>query len=519
MNKTWRSQKVYNEENKALLKHSSVAELWWEAFQRVNKMSFRSSASEEHQLEPFNYSLAIPSISNLDAYDKSKTISALLGKGSKIDLKGKDDLATIYHELFHVFQTNSTRKTLDYFYLVDDIQRTRTDLLEYLGYTNFFTLAESTNGDFGKTIFHCVENYEKLGNRESFSSMFDEVLNERYTEIDKDIEKFITQNGENYREQFTEQAQSAKESFKETIEKQIEENVAGIQEQAKDIKKYSDLSRRPIEELIEFFKLQKDTNLHLFHLIEGSAQIFGWCCAGYNIDEKFAFRKKELAESNSPQTDTYEKAYELFKGHGGKTPLLFIIISLFSLSVSKPIDVYVESLKKIKSWEKDLESLLEIKEITPDIFQTIALKLMEQIETNLKGTFLNINSDSLHDRGDENSIFLKSIHRIRKLIPESNKLEFLTDLILKEDIILTLIESFESHVEEFKDDLRRNEVMRDFEKFLRDDGTDFDLNCCSIHTKLDRINGEEIWYSCKEIDSFISVLSNNFKIIMPQKLI
>jgi len=515
MNRTWRSQKIYNEENK----RRSVAELWWEAFNRVDKMSFHSSTSETHQLEPFNYSLSIPPISNLDSYDKSKAISALLGKGTKTNLKEKDDLATIYHELFHVFQTNSTRKTLDYFYLVDDVQRKRTELLEYLGYANFFTLAESTNSDFGKSIFHCVENYEKLGNKENFSSMFDEVLKERYIEIDEDIEKFIIQYGENYREQFTEQAQSTKKSFQETIEKQIEDNVALIQDQAKDIKKYSDLSRHPIEELIEFFKLQKDTNLHLFHLIEGSAQIFGWCCAGYDIDEKFAFRKKELEESESPQTNTYERTYELFKEHGGKTPLLFIIISLFSLSVSKPIDVYIESLRNIKIWEKDLESLLEGKEITSNTFNSITLRLMEQIETSLKGNFFNINIDSVHDKEAENSIFLKSIHRIREIIPQSNKLEFLTDLILKEDVVLALIESFESHIEEFKDDLRKNEVMRDFEKFLRDNGTDFDLNCCSIHGKLDKDNEEEIWYSCSKVDSFISVLLNNFKIAIPEKLI
>jgi len=517
MNKTWRSQKVYNEENKVLLKHSSVAELWWDAFNKVDKMSFRSSSSETHQLEPFNYSLSIPCTSNLDSYDKSEAISALLGEGTRTDLKEKDDLATIYHELFHVFQTNSTRKVLDYFYLVDDIQRKRTELLEYLGYANFFTLAESTNSDFGKTIFHCVENYQKLGNKESFSSMFDEVLKERYAEIDEDIEKFIIQYGENYREQFTEQAQSAKESFKETIEEQIKDNVALIQNQAKDITKYSDLSRRPIEELIEFFKLQKDTNLHLFHLIEGSAQIFGWCCAGYNIDEKFAFRKKELEENKSPQTDTYEKAYELFKEHGGTTPLLFIVISLFSLSVSKPIDVYVWSLEKVKTWEKDLEALLKGKEITFEIFNSITLKLIEQIEHSLKGNFLNINVDSIHDGEDENSLFLKSINRIRKVVPQSNKLEFLTDLILDEDVVLTLIESFESHVHEFKDELRKNEVMRDFEKFLRDDGTDFDLNCCSMHGKVDR-SEDIIWFNCNEPDSFIQILLSNFKVTMPNKL-
>lgn len=517
MNKTWRSQKVYNEENKVLLQHSSVAELWWVAFNRVNKMSFRSSTSEAHQLEPFNYSLSIPSTSNLDSFDKAKAISALLGGGTKKDLKEKDDLATIYHELFHVFQTNSTRKALDYFYLVDDIQRTRTELLEYLGYANFFTLAESTNSDFGKTIFHCVENYEKLGNKESFASMLNEVLKEGYAEIDKDIKKFIAQYGENYREQFTKQAQEAKESFKETIEEQIKDNVALIQNQAKDITRYSDLSRRAIEELIEFFKLQKDTNLHLFQLIEGSAQIFGWCSAGYNIDEKFAFRKKELEASASPQTDTYEKAYELFKEHGGKTPLLFIIISLFSLSVSKPIDVYVWSLKKVKIWEQDLEDLLKGKEITSDIFNSITLQLMEKMEHSLKGNFLNINADSIHDREDTNSLFLKRIHRIREVVPQSNKLEFLTDLILDENVVLTMIESFESHVEEFKEELRKNEVMRDFEKFLRDDGTDFDLKCCSIHGKVDR-SKDIIWFDCNEADSFMQILLSNFKITIPNKL-
>lgn len=518
MNKTWRSQKINNSENEVFLKYSSVAELWWEAFQRVNNLSFRSSESERHQLDPFNYALSIPSKSNLNNYNKEKAILAFLGKGNTSNLEYNDNVATIYHELFHVFQTNSTRKVLDYFYLVDDIQRKRTELLEYLGYANFFILAESTNSDFGKTIFHSVESYEKLGNRESFNSVFNTVVNERSIEIDKDIEKFIEQYGESYREQFEEEAKSAKESFKETIEEQINDNVTLIQKQAEDIKKYSDLSRRRIEELIEFFKFQNDTKLHLFHLIEGSAQVFGWCCAGYNIDEKFAFRKRELEESESLQTDTYEKAYQLFKEHGGKTPLLFIVISLFSLSASKPIDIFISSLKRVKNWENDLEALLNDKEINSDTFNSITLKLMSQIENSISGDFYNANTNSVHDREDKNSLFLRSINRIRNAVPQSNKLEFFIDLVLDEKIAFILVETFESHTEEFKEDLRNNEVMRDFEKFLRDNGTDFDLNCCSKHGMLDRVNEENTWLNCNELDSFIQVLLNNFKITISDEL-
>lgn len=521
MNKIWRNQKVYNGENEVLLKHSSVAQLWWEAFQRVNQRSFRSSESEEHQLDPFNYGLSIPCKSNLDNYDNKQVLLALLGQGNKNNLDGKNELATIYHELFHVFQTNSTQKALEYFYLVDDLQSKRVKLLEYLGNANFYTLAETTKSDYGKTIFHSIENYEQLGKMENFTSVFDEIIDERYKEIDEDTEKFILQYGEGHREQIEKEAKDAKdakENFRETIEEQINDTIQMIQEQAVELKNYSDLSRSNIEKLIEFFKLHKDTNLHLFHLIEGSAQVFGWCCAGYDIEEKFALRKKEQEETNAiSQSDTYEKAYELFKDYKGKTPLLFIIISLFSLSANQPIDVFMWSLKKLKTWEDTIESLIQKEETTSTIFTSIVLRLFDSIETSARGDFYNANSTSVHDREDEDSIFLKSISRIRKIAPKSNKLEFLIDLVLDKELVLHLIESFELHTKEFKADLRKNEVMRDFEKFLRYDGNDISIKCCNQHG-IDVVY-DFSWETCTNVDSFNQILLNYFKVLSPNRLI
>lgn len=468
MRKVWRRQTANNSKNEEILKgNRNVAELWWYAFNLIDKTSFHSLELGGNQLNPFDYTLTIPHKSNLESYDESKAILSLLGRGNNIDFENDTNkkLATIYHELFHVFQSTATKRVFNYFYLIDDIQKTRTQLLEYLGYCNFYTWAEEAEKDMGKTIFHSVEEYY---------SLTEEVKN------------------------FT--------------------HLSHLCRQAKNIKEYSDLSRRNIEEVIDFFKFAKDINLHIFHLIEGSAQIFGWCCAGYNIEEKLKFSKKVKQGKNIVQSDTYEKAYELFREHGGKTPLLFIIISLFSLSSYNSIDIFMICLRKIKIWEDDLKSFLHEEEITSDKFRLLIVQLIEQIENSLRGNFYNFNAKSIHDKEDANSLFLKSINRIRKVAPKSNKLEFLSNLVCDKNVVSTLIESFESHVKEFKDDLRKNEVMRDFEQFLRRaDGTEIYLKCCKEH-------GEDIiydfpypWYECSNKDSFNQILLNELKVSMPNR--
>ncbi len=467
MRKVWRRQTVNNSKNEEILKgERNVAELWWYAFNLIDKTSFHSSEFDGNQLNPFDYALTIPNKSNLESYDESQAILSLLGRGNNIDFENDTNkkIATIYHELFHVFQSTTTKRVLNYFYLIDDIQRTRTELLEYLGYCNFYQWAEEAEKDMGKTIFHSVEEYYKL------------------TEEVKDFSHL-------------------KHLFK----------------QAKDIKEYSDLSCRNIEEVIDVFKFAKDINLHIFHLIEGSAQIFGWCCAGYNIEERLKFSKKVKQDKNVVQSDTYEKAYELFREHGGKTPLLFVIITLFSLLMRESIDVYKWSLNKVKNWEEDLEILLQDKELNSKVFKLSVISLITQMENTFKGEFYTKNMKSIHDKEDENNIFLQRINRIRNIIPEINNMEFFIDLILNKNIVFALIDSFENSQEEFRVDIRKNEVMRDFEQFLRKGKKKFIFKCCSKHKKQPRYKFE--WKECKSIDSFNSILLDSFRIEMPNKLL
>jgi len=511
MNKTWRSQQVDSEETEVFLKRSSVAELWWETFKKIHKnRSLKSSESNMHQLDPFNYVLSIPSKTYLKNYDENRAIFSLLGKYNENTIENKE-VATIYHELFHVFQSNSISRVFDYFYLVDDIQRKRTKLLEYLGYANFYPLAEATNSDFGKTIFHSVENYGKLVNRDMYDSMFNEVIKERYAEIDEDIETFIAQYGESYREQFLKEAQSAKDSFKETIEEQINNSMASVQKQANDIKEYSNLSRSNIESLIEFFKVSNDINLNLFHLIEGSAEIFGWCCVGYNIDEKFNSREKK-------SDDTYDKAYELFKEAGGQTPLLFILLSTLALSIQSknPIDVYIWSLEKVKFFEQNIKQSLANKEPTSKIFEKITLELIEQIENAYRGLAYTKNLKSIYDKEGKDTLFAKSISNLRESNPESSEYEFIIKLVLNQDIILSMIETFELNTQEFSKEIRKNEVMRDFEEFLFNLSIDFDMKCCKKHDFVKHYDYDE-WLNCDSSDSFINTLTNDFKVNLPNK--
>jgi hypothetical protein len=175
------------------------------------------------------------------------------------------------------------------------------------------------------------------------------------------------------------------------------------------------------------------------------------------------------------------------------------------------------SLKKLKTWEETIESLIQKEEITSTIFTSIVSRLLDSIETSARGDFYNANSISVHDREDEDSIFLKSISRIRKIAPKSNKLEFLIDLVLDKELVLHLIESFELHTKEFKDDLRKNEVMRDFEKFLRYDGNDISIKCCNQHGI--NVIYDFSWERCTNADSFNQILLNDFKVSSPNRLI
>jgi len=517
MPKQWRSQQINTQENEALLKHSSVAELWWEAFKKLNpNRALKSAESKIHQLDPLNYSLTIPDTTHINEYNSQKAINSLLGRGEKQNLKDHEEVATIYHELFHVYQSNASVRVFDYFYLIDDLQRKRKELLEYLGYANFYILAESTKSDYGKTIFHSVENYKKLGSADSFSFMLEETLSERYKEIDDDIEKFISQYGEMHRDDFLEKAQDAKDSFRETIEQQIEENVILIKKQAGDIKLYSDLSRSHIVSLEKFFKIAKDVGLHQFHLIEGSAQVFGWCCAGYNIEEKFLSRKKDLEKEKIAQNDTYEKAYQLFKESGGKTPLIFILLSTFALSIINPIDTYLFGLKKVDVFEAKLKELINEEKVTTTNFSEIVINLIELIENIYRGDTFTKNMKSIHDKPDSDSFFLNNINKIRKTTPNSNSLEFIIELLLNKNTVLTLIDFFKQQTDVYRQEIRRNEVMRDYEQFLYDFGSDFPIKCCNKHGQVHKDDYND-WINCNNEDSFIKILTNDFKVDLPNK--
>jgi len=500
VNKKWRNQRQLKNDIR------STAELWWDVFTRVtNNNNFYSFGSNMHQLDPFNYSLNIPDKSCLKYFNKDMAMLSLLGKVNDDNDKKYEEVATIYHELFHVFQSISMKKVFNYFYLIDELQKTRSELLEYLGYADYYTLNELTNNNFGKTIFHSVENYEKITNIETNSSFFNKIIAERYKEIDSDIEKLIIENIADEKEIITE-AENAKKNFKRKIEKMFIE----INKQAKEIKDYADLSKielRELRELISYFKFYKDLNLNIFHLIEGSAQIFGWCCAGYNIDSKLASHKEYL-KKNGIDDNTYERAYDLFQENGGKTPLLFIMISILSLFSNKPIDVFIYCLGKVSLWEDDFLN-------SDNIEQNDIDSIIEHIKNSISGEFYNFDTKSIHDTY-KNNIFLQSINSIRKEISESKNISFFINLLLNEEIVLKLIDIFDKHKKEFKNELRKNEVMRDFEKFLRFDGTDFELKCCEEHGS--GIVFDMPWDSCKNSDSFNNILKNEFKVKIPNLL-
>jgi len=518
--KTWRSSKHSHTDNDGLLEQKSVAQLWEYAFKRIDTFTFKSGDSEAHQLNPFDYSLIIPDRSYLDNYNSDDAILALLGRGRTTDLKNEDQVATLYHELFHVFQSITTQQVLDYFYYIDDLQLKRVELLKTMGNVNFFTLTQTLQQEFGKSVFHCVENYSKYGDKKYYKNVLNETLAERNKEIDEEIKSFILQYGDTYRIQIEKEGEKAKDEFRKIIEKQIVDNIKTISEQSKNIQKYSNLSRSKIENLINYISFSDDLKLHRFHLIEGSANIWGWACAGYNIQEKLNSKLKDIDTANSSSIDKYIKAYQLFLEYKGKTPLLFIILSMLSLSMKSPLDVFSFGLNKITIWEKDIEMMLKQKQITQELFSQTVIALIDKISNTLTGKFYTVNMTSVHDNKKYENHFLKQINNIRDELPQINSLEFLIDFVIKQSMADKIIDCFDAHKKEFEKEIREGEVLRDFEKFLKSNGNvDFPIQCCNEHKNINNVDDSHIWKECSNKDSFISILFNNFKITIPSSLI
>ena len=460
LKKTWR-----NQSSKVATKPLSVAKMWEIAFIKVENFTFNSPDSESHQLDPFNYSLTIPDKSCLMTYDPDKAILSLLGKSVGNNTSGEDDIATTYHELFHVFQSTTTKQVLDYFYLVEEIQNKRTELLKYLGLESYFPMSEKYGEGFGKSVFDCIERSHN------------------------DISKKLYSSPNNISE---------------------------------ELKRLSDLSISDIKKLTGYFSYANDLKLHVFHLIEGSATIFGWCCAGYDTESKFLERIDEIAIDRSvSNNDMYHRSYQLFLQSSGKTPFIFVLLSTVSLTMSEPIDAFIFGLTKVQGWEADFkQDIADISGTCLD-FKKLTQKYFLKISNSLHGRFYTLGTESVHDKESNNNMFIKSISSIRKLLPDIGSLDFLNDLVQNPNTSYILVDIFDRHRKIHEGYVRYSEVVRDFEKFLRSTTNDVDFlfKCCGNpkHNNVRRYDVTD-WMFCEENDSFANILLDKFKIKFPEIL-
>jgi hypothetical protein len=389
-----------------------------------------------------------------------------MGASNKNVQSGNTDVEIIYHELFHVFQSNSTAMVFDYFNAVDSLQLKRAHLLKYLASSGFFESLTDAQLEKCKSIFHFLDYCED-----------------------------------------------------------------------QNIKLYGNGSIYDMEALVEYFDRPKDLKIHTFHLIEGSAEVFGLCCGGYD-----AFAKID-SDIENQGNELYFKAYQLFKEKGGKTPLIFIILCLAALkcgvpyaSMKKtPADIFIWGLEKLKNWESDFNAMVSNQEIDEVTFKSIAYQLVEQIANAIAGNFSAYSNNSTHDKREnfyhakDESIFMQTLGNIRNIFKESNDLKFLVDLVVNRQSAYELADKFNADSEQMKAALRIHQVVRDYEKFLITNASlaaigayaEFKIYCCSDCCPEGDIDPmkKTIWRSCENKNNFKNSLLNEFGIKLPARFL
>lgn len=295
------------------------------------------------------------------------------------------------------------------------------------------------------------------------------------------------------------------------------------------IKKLSDLQKSYIENLIKYFEHPKDLDLNTFELMEGSAEVFGLCCGGFDAFSELDIRLENLKSEGTKQEnpELYLKAYRLFKENGGKTPIVFIILCLSALKYGSmeladhttPPDIFSWCLKKLSHWENDFKELVSIQEPEKN-FSTIACQLMEKISASITGHFYLPSPKSVHDKeqkySEEITPFMQGLGNIRSSFEQFDNLSFLVDLISDKKYFYQIAEKFNVQERQMEDLLRVNQVVRDYENILmlKLDDYDFEINCCSKHKKVS-IFDDETWDLCKSPNNFKRNLLNNFNITIP----
>lgn len=518
MIKEWRKQVSYKEpESKAVdLSKMKVADLWLYTFKKFNELSFSSSdQGKNHQVSPLDFSLSIPDEKFLKGFDSSRTQLALMGV--KIEKENIDkNNATIYHELFHVLQVSYTKTAFDYFYLVDELQGSRKNLLKFLTDLNFFDAISNEAMANTQSIFHYVEIYgQEL--TQHLKKIIKKNIDSRADEIDFELNSILEALDEEEKTLAIKIAEKHKMSYSNQANSILKEKIKEVIDSEESLSRLADLSKPHIEKILKYFDYPKDLDIHTFHLIEGSAEVFGLCCGGYNASANL----EQRISASSPADDMYVKAYQLFRENKGKTPILFIVFVLFCLRYGSPTDtenktpadIFTWGLKNVEHWELGFE-----KTDSSMPFELIIEDLVEKIGNSIRGGFfINNESISVYDKDDflknsGKSIFSIRLSNVRSNFESEKEFCFLSKIIIDHNAAIEIIKPFRTN-EEFTFDLRKNQVFRDYEKILLDPNLDYEIQCCSEHGELERF--DEILSSCHNSDSFVSILKSHYNLDIP----
>lgn len=450
--KLWENKTI---DAKLYLDSVSVADLWLVVQRRFNNLEFCSMQSSNHQLDPCGFKLHIPNIEALDYYNPHRTISALLSKVvDSPDTVAQKDISIIYHELFHVFQANSTRAVFDYFSLVDRLQTERVKLLYFLGKIDFFNAIDSIASENCLTIFHCANQCQN-----------------------KDLKYLSNLNNQDIKDLL--------EYF--SISKDVEIQTLEIIEGSAEVfglccGGYSAFCR--LDQQIR--EREKNGDRHI------NAEMY---TKAYQLFKQYGGRTPILLITLSLLSLKFG--------------------SLGEVSSATPPDIFMWGLRYVPLWEDELDGILT--DEIPDVeqFSSIMFQMIKKVSSAIQGQFHIAVDTSIHESGNDikESPFLTALTEIRTNLYRGDEFIFLNDLILQKDTAYHLIDNFKIRSESVTETDRLFRLLQDFEQLLLHKASGcFNIYCCSAHGD---VSTNDAWHKCDHPDSFKTLLSAKFDITLP----
>lgn len=294
--------------------------------------------------------------------------------------------------------------------------------------------------------------------------------------------------------------------------------------QEEGLKRLGVLFGHSVQELLYYFSTAKDLDIQVFEIIEGSAEVFGLCCGGYQafaeLDQRIL--ERENSDDQHIHAEMYTKAYKLFRQHGGRTPLLLLILSLVSLKYgaigelksAMPSEIFIWGLEKLPYWEDELEKKLVGKTVDIELFRKVSYELFALVRNGAQGRFYLEASSSIYDKPKNisNSQFMMVLGEIRGCYGNSGEIGAMLHLVSSSSLAQKLAEIINAYESRMVATHRLYRVLQDFEMLLLHTAYgDFKLYCCPIHGEV--IACDDTWCSCNHAESLRILLQQEFQVI------